>query len=161
MVRRPPRSALFPCTTLFRSRRRRSSSSSRSPTARGARSARSLRGRRGSRDSPSTAGGWPSARTRPGPTGTSSGSPTSRDRKSTRLNSSHANISHVVFCLKKKTVQLPLPSEYDLHPRLAAAFDLDRDLVRAPPLHRLFHAGPSPIVEPRAFLLDGVGDVIS
>src|SRR3712207_9557209 len=30
-----------------------------------------------------------------------------KDRKSTRLNSSHANISYAVFCLKKKKVQLP------------------------------------------------------
>src|SRR3712207_7620672 len=32
------------------------------------------------------------------------------DRKSTRLNSSHANISYAVFCLKKKNLPLPLPS---------------------------------------------------
>src|SRR3712207_8595300 len=32
------------------------------------------------------------------------------DRKSTRLNSSHANISYAVFCLKKKHTSLPLPS---------------------------------------------------
>src|SRR3712207_8735096 len=38
---------------------------------------------------------------RPGPTSANSAG-TSRDRKSTRLNSSHANISYAVFCLKKK-----------------------------------------------------------
>src|SRR5215203_6393364 len=64
MIRRPPRSTLFPYTTLFRSRGR----------ARGCRHARGSRG----------------------PV------PRSRDRKSTRLNSSHANISYAVFCLKKK-----------------------------------------------------------
>src|SRR3712207_7951059 len=36
--------------------------------------------------------------------------PLDRDRKSTRLNSSHANISYAVFCLKKKNLHLPLPS---------------------------------------------------
>src|SRR3712207_6987801 len=34
------------------------------------------------------------------------------DRKSTRLNSSHANISYAVFCLKKKTIHLPIPYIY-------------------------------------------------
>src|SRR5690349_22942808 len=64
MIRRPPRSTLFPYTTLFRSDRRRS-------TARRCRSS-----------------DWPN--------------PTRSDRKSTRLNSSHVEISYAVFCLKKK-----------------------------------------------------------
>src|SRR3712207_8319743 len=34
------------------------------------------------------------------------------DRKSTRLNSSHANISYAVFCLKKKTITLQIPTLY-------------------------------------------------
>src|SRR5258707_10408801 len=75
MIRRPPRSTLFPYTTLFRSHH------DRRPSA-----------RRGPRD----------LRQMPAPQ-----SPTQRgveigDRKSTRLNSSHANISYAVFCLKKK-----------------------------------------------------------
>src|SRR2546430_9306923 len=37
-----------------------------------------------------------------------------RDRKSTRLNSSHSQISYAVFCLKKKTIQLP-PSTSQCH----------------------------------------------
>src|SRR6266498_5954475 len=69
MIRRPPRSTLFPYTTLFRSRGRRT-------CARRPRRCRSAR--------PS-----PRARRR-------------RDRKSTRLNSSHVRISYAVFCLKKK-----------------------------------------------------------
>src|SRR5437899_9383158 len=73
MIRRPPRSTLFPYTTLFRSPRVRSRGSSRSHRAR-ASSAASRR--------------LPSA--------------PSRDRKSTRLNSSHLGISYAVFCLKKK-----------------------------------------------------------
>src|SRR5438105_8232103 len=68
MIRRPPRSTLFPYTTLFRSRGRRP-------------------GRRGARRPPATG--------RPG-------GPRPRDRKSTRLNSSHEWISYAVFCLKKK-----------------------------------------------------------
>src|SRR2546427_2515561 len=71
MIRRPPRSTLFPYTTLFRSRRQ-------------------LRNERSSADV---------------------GAPRSLlrrqlrkrvDRKSTRLNSSHSQISYAVFCLKKK-----------------------------------------------------------
>src|SRR2546427_13066503 len=84
MIRRPPRSTLFPYTTLFRSQRSRvgkrdgargladgdlahPSRDARSPDRHGLRSLRSL-----------------------------------RDRKSTRLNSSHSQISYAVFCLKKK-----------------------------------------------------------
>src|SRR6478672_12691676 len=66
MIRRPPRSTLFPYTTLFRSRTRDPARCCRAP-------------RRDSRR----------ARDR-------------RDRKSTRLNSSHDQISYAVFCLKKK-----------------------------------------------------------
>src|SRR2546422_5323211 len=72
MIRRPPRSTLFPYTTLFRS--------------------------------------WEftfaslKERERSAPTGTPdpAGALLSRDRKSTRLNSSHGYISYAVFCLKKK-----------------------------------------------------------
>src|SRR2546430_13702756 len=69
MIRRPPRSTLFPYTTLFRSCRRRPS-----PPPRPAAAARGSR-------------------------------PPCRDRKSTRLNSSHSQISYAVFCLKKKKRQ--------------------------------------------------------
>src|SRR2546421_7847291 len=65
MIRRPPRSTLFPYTTLFRSRSWRGSPSMVHPSLPGS-----------------------------GPR---------RDRKSTRLNSSHDQISYAVFCLKKKT----------------------------------------------------------
>src|SRR2546422_7422859 len=77
MIRRPPRSTLFPYTTLFRSRHRRAA------TRGGARAPRG-RGRRAAiRDDDRQRGG-------------------ERDRKSTRLNSSHGYISYAVFCLKKK-----------------------------------------------------------
>src|SRR5439155_22342024 len=80
MFRRPPRSTLFPYTTLFRSRprhrhgafaRRPHRRALRHPPSRARRQARPLRRR-------------------------------ARDRKSTRLNSSHVAISYAVFCLKKK-----------------------------------------------------------
>src|SRR5437667_7228150 len=47
----------------------------------------------------------PTRMSEPGPDTTVS--PTARDRKSTRLNSSHITISYAVFCLKKKTTQRP------------------------------------------------------
>src|SRR3989337_4013617 len=77
MIRRPPRSTLFPYTTLFRSQR--------APLLVPPDRAGSRRGDAG------------------------------RDRKSTRLNSSHGSISYAVFCLKKKKIdthrtgRLPLP----------------------------------------------------
>src|SRR3712207_7442866 len=92
MIRRPPRSTLFPYTTLFRSPRRRGHDRPRGADAREPRAdprgallaARAARARRvralARRRLPDRAGG---------------------DRKSTRLNSSHANISYAVFCLKK------------------------------------------------------------
>src|SRR3712207_7012124 len=82
MIRRPPRSTLFPYTTLFRS----------GQTACG------------------HAGGHPLAslglerrlRARLVPGERDEEAESHQDRKSTRLNSSHANISYAVFCLKKK-----------------------------------------------------------
>src|SRR2546430_12481433 len=69
MIRRPPRSTLFPYTTLFRSY-----------------------GQHGAAGMPNV--GRQHAR-----------SGAKRDRKSTRLNSSHSQISYAVFCLKKKKKQ--------------------------------------------------------
>src|SRR5215204_6739720 len=77
MIRRPPRSTLFPYTTLFRSSRRTARSA-----ADGHQPIRTARG----------AAACPAHR----------GPPGQRDRKSTRLNSSHTVISYAVFCLKKK-----------------------------------------------------------
>src|SRR3712207_9097741 len=81
MIRRPPRSTLFPYTTLFRSRG--SGLSLRRVEAAGQRAHAAARG-----------GGPDRAQDRQGER--------ESDRKSTRLNSSHANISYAVFCLKKK-----------------------------------------------------------
>src|SRR5690348_18204890 len=76
MIRRPPRSTLFPYTTLFRSH---------APPSR-------LRGGAGPRQPVDRPGGSDHHLPRRRPP----------DRKSTRLNSSHPSISYAVFCLKKK-----------------------------------------------------------
>src|SRR3712207_7206595 len=88
MIRRPPRSTLFPYTTLFRSQ---------IGTRLGSTSQEGFEKR--SRDSRSSVESKPprSGTKRDHKNGTAR-----RDRKSTRLNSSHANISYAVFCLKKK-----------------------------------------------------------
>src|SRR3712207_7288747 len=93
MIRRPPRSTLFPYTTLFRS-------------GRGGwpRSARG-RCRRPESGSRGASWAWTSSSLRvygEGEATECAGDPANADRKSTRLNSSHANISYAVFCLKKK-----------------------------------------------------------
>src|SRR5258707_10621183 len=96
MIRRPPRSTLFPYTTLFRSRR---ASDGRRPAA--PRShlpsfpAFSARRRCPSPRADPSRASWASRSRQVGPRRRT-------DRKSTRLNSSHANISYAVFCLKKK-----------------------------------------------------------
>src|SRR2546430_9666620 len=85
MIRRPPRSTLFPYTTLFRSRRDAEGRLSRIPEE---------TAREGSRRRPARR-------------------PRRRDRKSTRLNSSHSQISYAVFCLKKK--KQPLSASPSVH----------------------------------------------
>src|SRR3712207_7074058 len=92
MIRRPPRSTLFPYTTLFRSAGGRAEGPALSPAE--LKKARELLRRLG--DS--------SFRSREEASGQllKMGPGVKEDRKSTRLNSSHANISYAVFCLKKK-----------------------------------------------------------
>src|SRR3712207_7747360 len=99
MIRRPPRSTLFPYTTLFRSAR-----------VAGRERQRHHRGRLQAlapwlealaavaRDEDAGAGGGEDGAV----VGEGRRGRQRRDRKSTRLNSSHANISYAVFCLKKK-----------------------------------------------------------
>src|SRR3712207_8917510 len=89
MIRRPPRSTLFPYTTLFRSRSWRQLPT-RPPLTQPAVEHRRLAGH-----------GVPPP-TRDRAHGSSGVRTDAADRKSTRLNSSHANISYAVFCLKKK-----------------------------------------------------------
>src|SRR2546429_3471916 len=76
MIRRPPRSTLFPYTTLFRSPSAQQPGQSHPPPR------------------------------PPRPEGRSQRAAKRRDRKSTRLNSSHGYISYAVFCLKKKKIKI-------------------------------------------------------
>src|SRR3712207_6855295 len=88
MIRRPPRSTLFPYPTLFRSRRQALAQAVGDAVDR-----RTAAARLANRDADL------------GPGGADRGlgaAVVATDRKSTRLNSSHANISYAVFCLKKK-----------------------------------------------------------
>src|SRR3712207_8095789 len=89
MIRQPPRSTLFPYTTLFRSPE--VDASAAAPTLLPAGGV--IRAARPGHHDPGCVGvvGAVAIAVAPG-----------RDRKSTRLNSSHANISYAVFCLKKK-----------------------------------------------------------
>src|SRR5689334_24503872 len=85
LIRPPPRSTLFPYTTLFRSE-----VGDRRPAAERPRAVR---------------GGEPAPVEAPAvghPPAAQAGAVVGRDRKSTRLNSSHSSISYAVFCLKKK-----------------------------------------------------------
>src|SRR3712207_7877989 len=89
MIRRPPRSTLFPYTTLFRS-----------PA--NIQCFREEVGLVVTDVNPRFGGGFPL------PLAAGSRYPDlALDRKSTRLNSSHANISYAVFCLKKKNIHIP------------------------------------------------------
>src|SRR3712207_7615319 len=102
MIRRPPRSTLFPYTTLFRSRRRLvrhglQHGRAAAPAERGADPP--LSGRAGTRIEGGRAPCVPAAEPNSGGLSAAAGAQgLSRDRKSTRLNSSHANISYAVFC---------------------------------------------------------------
>src|SRR3712207_7049040 len=97
MIRRPPRSTLFPYTTLFRSAGVRSCSATpclvvrQSPAHGGQHVFREAAQRLGA----AATRQWHRA-------DHEVVDPAPQDRKSTRLNSSHANISYAVFCLKKK-----------------------------------------------------------
>src|SRR2546422_6845094 len=101
MIRRPPRSTLFPYTTLFRSRRGvgvapevdAAHIAVGEPRADLMRMIRALAGTGFERESSRDDGAF-------------------RDRKSTRLNSSHGYISYAVFCLKKKNADVPRPPPY-------------------------------------------------
>src|SRR2546426_9129549 len=101
MIRRPPRSTLFPYTTLFRSARERAL---RHPGGeRG-----HARGAQGfSREAPAELQAQVDDAGRDVIPARRGGVPSARDRKSTRLNSSHLVISYAVFCLKKKKHSTP------------------------------------------------------
>src|SRR3712207_9022949 len=99
MIRRPPRSTLFPYTTLFRS--------TEAPEV-----TIDVAGTRAKEVRIVSVAAF-----REGPRGIKASRMTHElpgDRKSTRLNSSHANISYAVFCLKKKK-RLVNPAKYNRH----------------------------------------------
>src|SRR3712207_7751287 len=101
MIRRPPRSTLFPYTTLFRSLVGPGSSAATRDAFRKKLRAGELDDKEVEitlADSANPLGGFEI----PGQPGGMGMINLSEDRKSTRLNSSHANISYAVFCLKKK-----------------------------------------------------------
>src|SRR2546430_7779585 len=92
MIRRPPRSTLFPYTTLFRSR-------DAGRCGRGEPEAGTVEVRREAAES-----------------GAGEIAVSRRDRKSTRLNSSHSQISYAVFCLKKKKMHQNIyENSVDIH----------------------------------------------
>src|SRR2546427_7843395 len=93
MIRRPPRSTLFPYTTLFRSQAR--------AHAYGIAEQGQTIGPPGQQLSTGGASDWVAPKIHPvwAPEVAHEA-----DRKSTRLNSSHSQISYAVFCLKKKTI---------------------------------------------------------
>src|SRR3712207_7611783 len=91
MIRRPPRSTLFPYTTLFRSHS-------------------CLHPRHMATDTPSNGADEQTSHHRSALVMRGHSHSIRSDRKSTRLNSSHANISYAVFCLKKKTQYLTTSS---------------------------------------------------
>src|SRR5690349_22172196 len=86
--RRPPRSTLFPYTTLFRSRGHSGRELEARPVGLAQRDGHPTR-----HEACALRGGF---------SGTVEANERERDRKSTRLNSSHVEISYAVFCLKKK-----------------------------------------------------------
>src|SRR3712207_7931500 len=100
MIRRPPRSTLFPYTTLFRSEGLRHLHHQ-SPRRHGVGAARVLEA---AREAGRGHGRRARFRALPLVPGRAVRRLGGGDRKSTRLNSSHANISYAVFCLKKKKI---------------------------------------------------------
>src|SRR3712207_8133194 len=99
MIRRPPRSTLFPYTTLFRSRR----DGLPALLPLGCVAARPAVGHLLHRKRVSALAGHPDDLLELRQPVANRG-----DRKSTRLNSSHANISYAVFCLKKKNTPISI-----------------------------------------------------
>src|SRR2546430_5967134 len=99
MIRRPPRSTLFPYTTLFRSRRK-ERSADRSVVPMMQAECHGLRGECFMKWLVRTA----SSLLFPLLIACSASAQAALDRKSTRLNSSHSQISYAVFCLKKKNL---------------------------------------------------------
>src|SRR3712207_7786818 len=99
MIRRPPRSTLFPYTTLFRSH---------AGTLRGTSRIDGVHHSAGDVLQLQVCGDVRRHRLHRDAQTPTMYLSVLEDRKSTRLNSSHANISYAVFCLKKKTYNAPI-----------------------------------------------------
>src|SRR3712207_7130193 len=102
MIRRPPRSTLFPYTTLFRSDVLLALRLAVRAVGLALRSMVLLGRPRGRDEQRARGGGGDEGLDAHGSGASWAAGLSPRDRKSTRLNSSHANISYAVFCLKKK-----------------------------------------------------------
>src|SRR3712207_8672203 len=102
MIRRPPRSTLFPYTTLFRSTTTQYLSGRTVSAGR----VRDRGGGSGRHDLPAERQQRDRHELEVGQAERDPDHGQAQDRKSTRLNSSHANISYAVFCLKKKKLNL-------------------------------------------------------
>src|SRR5260221_5277673 len=98
MIRRPPRSTLFPYTTLFRSRSRHAQHVAKPARIDQTRIGRGQAAKAGATDHRACRRLAQALFTHPG----------HQDRKSTRLNSSHTVISYAVFCLKKKNAVIEM-----------------------------------------------------
>src|SRR3712207_7325952 len=131
MIRRPPRSTLFPYTTLFRSERdqlreaeadREQQEDEQEQQEEPARTGQP-RGVLRRRDQPHQAEDEELA--------------AGRDRKSTRLNSSHANISYAVFCLKKKKKNNE-DSNYSQHLKTWCTHDVNKNHTNTETHHHSF-----------------------
>src|SRR2546429_5064093 len=144
MIRRPPRSTLFPYTTLFRSRTRRRERQSRSGMERDF---------RGSENSQTVfflheSDGF---QTVPVPFFAKRYGGIRGDRKSTRLNSSHGYISYAVFCLKKKNqTTLTSPTTAPPPPPAPASSSLRGSALTAAGLTPLPGPAPPPRLPPPA-----------
>src|SRR2546429_1703618 len=123
MIRRPPRSTLFPYTTLFRSRSGHDPSTHRIEIAAANRLDRGWTRGIGKFE-------WRRAVARPGGGRDRVSCDAERDRKSTRLNSSHGYISYAVFCLKKKKTHI----NYLTSPALSLQHTLSTLSASPPPL---------------------------
>src|SRR3712207_8945611 len=101
MIRRPPRSTLFPYTTLFRSQQDPYAAYNLNPADQCLRNIQHAQGSEYIGEYNVQIDGEYNVQIEE-----------SEDRKSTRLNSSHANISYAVFCLKKKKINLSLDCQH-------------------------------------------------
>src|SRR3712207_7713237 len=138
MIRRPPRSTLFPYTTLFRSPRPRDAATIRVLAQHG-RQLGARRAQRGEDAEHHAARGGDDRRIRENAPARAE---IQVDRKSTRLNSSHANISYAVFCLKKKQrTYFTLPSS------LSSLLSTPTHVLPSPPFY--FPPSPSYVSFPR------------